>query len=202
MAAEGSFDAPGAEQSPGIGPDPFEPPPHAVDRNTHAAGPASPAAFARMPDLDALDPGSEAHARATTPAFAPASPATARAGMRGRAASHPAPDVPDPQAADIAAEASEADAWPEQAFAYPGDVPARTRAGDPRGALRRGAAPQPATPPSHADLREEPIVHVTIGRVEIRASVPAAPAAPRPAPAGPRPLSLGDYLASRKGAAR
>jgi hypothetical protein len=110
--------------------------------------------------------------------------------------------VPDPQPADFAAEAPEADALPDQAFAYPGDIPARARTGDPRAALRRGAAPQPAALPPHAALREEPIVHVTIGRVEIRASVPAAPAAPRPAPAGPRPLSLGDYLASRKGAAR
>jgi hypothetical protein len=200
--ADEAFDAPAAAQALRAGPLPSEPSPHAFDDDTRAAAPAGPSAFARTADLDAFDPEGEAHARAPNAASAPAVPATARPGMRGRAASNPAPDLRHPQPVDIAVEAPQADALPDRMSAYPGDMPAHARAGDSRAAPRRGAAPHPATAPPHAAPREEPIVHVTIGRVEIRASVPAAPAAPRPAPAGPRPLSLGDYLASRKGATR
>ena len=44
-----------------------------------------------------------------------------------------------------------------------------------------------ATPPA-------PTVHITIGRVEVRANIATPPAAPRPRPASQPALSLGDYL--------
>lgn len=55
------------------------------------------------------------------------------------------------------------------------------------------------------EAREEAVIQVTIGRVEIRAARPAPSAAPpaaRPAPAAPRPLSLDAYLRDRKGSGR
>ncbi|MEW7847656.1 hypothetical protein AB2N08_03050 [Massilia aurea] len=59
--------------------------------------------------------------------------------------------------------------------------------------------PQRAAPPGAVPVAAQatPTVHVTIGRVELRAAAPAAAAAPaRAAPARP-PLSLGDYLQRR-----
>lgn len=46
-----------------------------------------------------------------------------------------------------------------------------------------------------------PTIHVSIGRVEIRAAHPVA-ALPRPKPAGPAPMSLDDYLRRRNGGGR
>ena len=47
-----------------------------------------------------------------------------------------------------------------------------------------------------------PTIKITIGRVDVRAIMPAAPA-PRPAPARPSPaLSLEDYLKQREGGRR
>ncbi len=47
-----------------------------------------------------------------------------------------------------------------------------------------------------------PVIRISIGRVEVRAVMPTAPA-PRPAPARPRPgLSLDDYLKEREGGKR
>lgn len=70
-------------------------------------------------------------------------------------------------------------------------------------ALENPAAPSAALRAAGREPREEPVIQVTIGRVEIRASVaaPAAAARPAPAPAGPRPLSLDGYLRNRKGSA-
>jgi hypothetical protein len=51
---------------------------------------------------------------------------------------------------------------------------------------------------AEADLPAEPVVHVTIGRVEVRAVLPGAPPA-RPAQTPPRKSSLEDYLRGRKG---
>jgi hypothetical protein len=44
----------------------------------------------------------------------------------------------------------------------------------------------------------EPVVNVTIGRIEVRA-VPPQPGATRPRSQGPTPLSLEDYLKQRGG---
>lgn len=53
------------------------------------------------------------------------------------------------------------------------------------------------------DTPEEPVVQVTIGRVEIRATVPPAPAAPpRAVGSEARRLSLSDYLSSRNSRSR
>lgn len=60
----------------------------------------------------------------------------------------------------------------------------------------RRAAPSPP-PPAAAERAEAPAIHISIGRIEIRATAPAAPpaAAKRAAPR----LGLSDYLRSRDG---
>jgi hypothetical protein len=45
----------------------------------------------------------------------------------------------------------------------------------------------------------EPVINVTIGRVEVRASAPAAPPKPKSKPKAPAVMSLDDYLNQRKG---
>lgn len=57
-----------------------------------------------------------------------------------------------------------------------------------------------AVPPQPVMAPPEPIIRVTIGRVEVRAAPPSPPARPA-APAGPR-LSLDAYLRSRRGGGR
>jgi hypothetical protein len=53
---------------------------------------------------------------------------------------------------------------------------------------------KPAPPPAAA----EPVIQVTIGRVEVRAAAPpASPPPPRPAPAPPR-MTLDEYLRARR----
>jgi hypothetical protein len=59
---------------------------------------------------------------------------------------------------------------------------------------------EPAT--NETAKESAPVVRISIGRVEVRAVLPTAPA-PRPAPARPRPgLSLDDYLKEREGGKR
>ena len=62
---------------------------------------------------------------------------------------------------------------------------------------------EPAAPTEQIAAREPaPTVKITIGRVDVRAVIPAAPAT-RPAPARPGPsLSLEDYLQQREGGKR
>jgi hypothetical protein len=67
--------------------------------------------------------------------------------------------------------------WPEDRLA-----PLGIRAEGPRRGVGRSAA--------------EPVVRVTIGRIEVRATAPAPPPAPAARPAGPR-LSLEEYLRRR-----
>jgi hypothetical protein len=92
---------------------------------------------------------------------------------------------------------------PPTAPREPGDVapapflPARPLApGSPQGsASARGARPETAPAPA------PPAIHVTIGRIEVRATPQRAPAlAPAPRPAAPK-LSLDEYLRSRRGRA-
>lgn len=74
---------------------------------------------------------------------------------------------------------------------------------EPRADARRASSgTRPTLPAPRGEAHAEPVVRVTIGRVEIRATMPPAPAAPRPGAVGPRPLSLNDYLAGRKGRSR
>jgi hypothetical protein len=56
-------------------------------------------------------------------------------------------------------------------------------------AASRAESKRPAAPPT-------PVIHVTIGRVEVRATAPTTSKAPTARPAGPK-LSLDDYLRSR-----
>lgn len=51
-----------------------------------------------------------------------------------------------------------------------------------------------------AQVPDAPVIHVTIGRVEIRATVPQAPA--RKPPVGSPAMSLEEYLKQRNGASR
>jgi len=67
---------------------------------------------------------------------------------------------------------------------------------------RVGRTPFSAEALAAAGTREPAVVQVTIGRVEIRAVSPHVSATPRPAPPAPQALSLGAYLAARKGRAR
>lgn len=197
-------DAPGDARAPHMAPAPFEPLPRVVERDTQAAEPAPSAALARTPSIEVLDTEGEAHASAGAPVFASTEHPAARRGTRTPpAAANAVPAMPGAQPADISTEAPYADdALAERESTFAPHVRTRAPGSESRAAVRLGAAPQAHATPSHSALREEPIVHVTIGRVEIRASVPPAPASPRPAPVGPRPLSLNDYLAGRKGGSR
>jgi len=68
----------------------------------------------------------------------------------------------------------------------------------PRESLQLTAAPNGARPRDAADLsRTPPRVQVTIGRLEIRATVVEPPTPPRRAAPRPPALSLDDYLAGR-----
>ncbi|MFN7949727.1 MAG: hypothetical protein U0Z53_30520 [Blastocatellia bacterium] len=58
------------------------------------------------------------------------------------------------------------------------------------------------TATSQTEQESAPVIRISIGRVEVRAVMPTAPA-PRTAPARPRPgLSLDDYLREREGGKR
>ncbi|MDH3289291.1 MAG: hypothetical protein OEP48_16420 [Betaproteobacteria bacterium] len=60
---------------------------------------------------------------------------------------------------------------------------------------------RPERDPLHAEVATpspEPVVNVTIGRIEVRA-VPAQPGSTRQRSQGPKPMSLGDYLKQRGG---
>lgn len=60
---------------------------------------------------------------------------------------------------------------------------------------RQRAMPQPAAAPQPMVPLQAPDVHITIGRVEVRAS--SAPARPARAASGPAPVSLDQYLSQR-----
>jgi hypothetical protein len=59
-------------------------------------------------------------------------------------------------------------------------------------------AATPAVSLLQPSLKEAPAIHVTIGRVEVRAVTPPV-AAPKPAPKSAPKLSLEDYLKRRNG---
>ena len=142
---------------------------------------------------------------------------------------HPSPDLaaPDPAAPDLAAPDREAPDTPTGRYGPSGGetlADGEDRNGWQRAAPRDEAEPPALTTERNSPLalplraqaaagwraagreaREEAVIQVTIGRVEIRAARPAPSAAPpaaRPAPAAPRPLSLDAYLRDRKGSGR
>jgi len=102
--------------------------------------------------------------------------------------------TPQPNAAAPTLIESAAPASPTTLLIAPIAVPARgTRQPD-------SAAPtMPATTELAAEREQAPTIKITIGRVDVRAVMPAPPA-PRPAPARRDPqLSLDDYLKRRSG---
>jgi hypothetical protein len=63
----------------------------------------------------------------------------------------------------------------------------------------RLARNRPAGDPSEARLAAAPDVHIHIGRVELTAITPAAPARRESAANGKKPMSLEEYLRRRSG---
>jgi hypothetical protein len=59
-------------------------------------------------------------------------------------------------------------------------------------------APPAKTQPRASEPAEPAVIRVTIGRIEVRATTPPLPAAPRTRPPGPA-LTLDDYLKQRNG---
>lgn len=85
----------------------------------------------------------------------------------------------------------------------PAQVDARPAGVRPAGTVHRPAgdsmlhpAPEPLPPPAPAPTASSPDVHITIGRVEVRATTAAHRPAARPRPTAPV-MSLDEYLASR-----
>jgi hypothetical protein len=72
-------------------------------------------------------------------------------------------------------------------------------AAEPQAMHRRPAAQQ--SHPEYSAVGMEPVVNVTIGRIEVRAAVQPAPAPRRIEARGQRPMSLDDYL-KRRGSGR
>ncbi|RYE87732.1 MAG: hypothetical protein EOP19_03460 [Hyphomicrobiales bacterium] len=67
-----------------------------------------------------------------------------------------------------------------------------------KAATARHRAPREPLHPEAETYSPEPVVNVTIGRIEVRA-VPAQPGPTRQRPQGPKPMSLDDYLKQRGG---
>jgi hypothetical protein len=137
---------------------------------------------ARLAEQQGVGPQIESTARAApiAPLITPA--VTSAGGTRQ-------PNAAAPMLIESAAPAS-----PTTLLIAPMAVPAReTRQPD-------SAAPtMPATKELAAEREQAPTIKITIGRVDVRAVMPAAPA-PRPAPARRDPqLSLDDYLKRRSG---
>jgi len=96
---------------------------------------------------------------------------------------------------------------PEEATmppAYPDQPEPAAATPTPRAVVRpttRRRRSEPAAPRQQV-AREAPPVRVTIGRIEVRAVTPAAPAPQRRPPRRPPPLSLDDYLEQRQSGRR
>lgn len=138
--------------------------------------PATPAATIHRSEQDDLPPPS------LLDSPTPASPAAAGARARGAtprlppAEGAPSPLTPDPDAPLFAPQPQPSSALTATA---------------PRVSMAAGA--------EQAHERARPIVHITIGRVEVRSAPPPATPPPRPAaPAAPR-LSLEELLRSQRG---
>lgn len=143
----------------------------------------------------------------TTHAVPPATPPTALPVVAHQAAPWPAPAHAEslaatpvqPRQTRIAPPRVEAVSPPSGSllpsapvFASPRSAPARDRS-DPAAAIR----PRPTAAASRTPAMSEPVVHVSIGRLEVR----AAPATTTPTRRRdePRPASLDDYLRQRGG---
>ncbi|HXU68334.1 MAG TPA: hypothetical protein VN947_03345 [Polyangia bacterium] len=101
----------------------------------------------------------------------------------------------DGDAAPLAAEPIAAPTTPAaSATASPAAAPTR-------GAVRPSRVQRPSAPstpaPTATTAAEPPVVHVTIGRIDVRAAAPAPPPPRRPQATRPTALSLEQYLAQR-----
>jgi hypothetical protein len=141
---------------------------------------------------------------AAQPSIARAAPSRASASLPERTAE---PAIPPP--APLAGQAPRPVGPMERSHQ---DEPA-TKPGPDRpitaAAIHRAEVPQPAAPPraqlapsrrsAEPSPREPDVVHVHIGRVEVRATVPAPqPSRPPPRPTRPAPMSLERYLAGER----
>ncbi|MGH2351765.1 MAG: hypothetical protein ACRDJN_09150 [Chloroflexota bacterium] len=176
----------------------------APDAAAHEMQSEAPGGAGETPPARSAPPGSSLPAAAPAPAPAFAVPGLtdaleaddlARAGRAG--ASEAGSDAAGPAARADGGSALLA----EPAGRAAGAAAARPGATAPRGyggQLTGGSEASAAAAPPAA-----PTIHVTIGRIEVRAVAPAAPPAP-PTRAAPsrRALSLDEYLAQRNGARR
>ena len=174
---------------------------------------ATPSAIATASSMETAAPPRPIGAAASTVPMAPATGrsvgATARVGTDGsRPTRRAAPSMPSPAIDARRPERTDDPSGPARH-----DAPARTRGPERTTvvpvAIHRADPPPIGTP---ADGRATPsrrsptavpsepdVVHVHIGRVEVRAIVPApAPSRPAPRPARPAPLSLDRYLSGER----
>jgi hypothetical protein len=150
----------------------------AMPVTAHAAPPATPTPA--LPAVARHAAPRPAPAHAEPPAAAPVLPRQTRiAPSRIEAASPPGGSLLPP---------------PTPVFAAPRSAPARDRS-DHAATIR----PRPAAAANRTPATSEPVVHVSIGRLEVRAA-PAAATPPRRR-VEPRPASLDDYLRQRGGKA-
>ena len=76
-----------------------------------------------------------------------------------------------------------------------------------RTTIERNTRTNTSTPDTHTIEREheheeDPAIHITIGRIDVRAIAPPAPSRPAPTPRRNAPLTLEDYLRRRDGEKR
>jgi len=169
-----------------------------------------PAARFEPQPIDELGPASAPELQRSTTLAAerpPAAPAPAQSApmAESRAATrwHDDPASPAPSAE---AEAAQPPLNAKPPARRDGESPPRTdgaRMPPPSPLVAAQIAGRRASPPRHETRHEEPpAVHVTIGRIEVRAVAPPAPApARRPRPQ-PVPLSLDEYLEQRRSGRR
>ncbi|HEX8449403.1 MAG TPA: hypothetical protein VF652_07420 [Allosphingosinicella sp.] len=156
--------------------------------------------------VTARGPAEAARARPLAPApfREPASlpPALAAGSRQGPPLDRPKPPAPSASTGP-AAPAPSASPVSTARPILPEARPAGRAAAEPAGLLpRRAEGPRPAPIGRPGRAPAPPDVHITIGRVEIRA-VAAAPPERKPAPSTPAPVErLADYLARRDGARR
>jgi len=127
------------------------------------------------------------------PRPAPPAPATEPPSAAPEAGRDPPPETPPPATVVVRDRRPPVSATPRAQERASGSEP-RTQAGESPLALPPVSPPAPErlfAGPSAAD--EPPVVRVTIGRVDVRAVLPAAPPE-RPRPKRPPRLSLDEYL--------
>lgn len=136
----------------------------------------------------------EAGERAAHFEASPVSPATKPPARADESSAKHAPVEPA-SARRERLESSEAEARRERRERQPASPSSLVQ---PR-AARRAEAQQQRQADAQTEAEAAPIINVTIGRIEIRATSPAPRRPPRREPAGASPMSLEDYLRRRGG---